>query len=108
MTRKRGAPRAPLPPGRRGGALASSFTLRRGRIDPDPERDKEGEGGVGENEGIDDADNASEKDAVRFMVSFSSEKETKEPWPPPLLRMMLDLDPYQFVQTTKHKDDTEK
>ena len=32
----------------------------------------------------------------------------KESWHPPLLQMMLDLDPYQFVQTTKHKDDTNK
>ena len=58
-----------------------------GRIDPDPgpEGDKEWEGGVGGNEGIDNADDASEKDAVWSFVSFFLEKETKEPWPPPLL-----------------------
>ena len=45
----------------------------------------EGEGAVGENEGNGDADGAKEKDAAWSLVSFSSEKETKEPWPPPLL-----------------------
>ena len=45
----------------------------------------EGEGGVGGNEGIGNADDASEKDAAWSFVSFSLEKETKEPWPPPLL-----------------------
>ena len=33
-------------------------------MDPDPEGDKEGEGGVGENEGIGNADDTSEKDAA--------------------------------------------
>ena len=80
-------------------------------MDPDPEGDKEEEGGVRENEGIGDADDTSEKDAAWPIVSFSSEKETKEPWPPPLLylwEVMLDLNPYQLVQTTKHKDDDNK
>ena len=31
------------------------------------------------------ADDTSEKDAAWSFVSFSLEKETKEPWPPPLL-----------------------
>ena len=53
-------------------------------------------------------DDANEKDTVWSFVSFSSEKETEEPWPPPLPQMMLYLDPHQFVQTTKHKDDTNK
>ena len=66
-----------------------------------------GRGGAGENEGNGDADDAEEKDPVQSFVSISSEKETKESWPPPLLQMMfLDLDPYQFAQTTKHNDDT--
>ena len=43
----------------------------------DPEGEKEGEGEVGGNEWIDDADNAKEKDAVWSLVSFSLEKETK-------------------------------
>ena len=50
-------------------------------------------------------------DAARSIISFSSEKETKEPWPPPLLclqEVMLDLNPCQLVQTTKHKDDNNK
>ena len=50
-------------------------------------------------------------DAARSIVSFSLEKEMKEPWPPPLLylqEMMLDLNPHQLVQTTKHKDDNNK
>ena len=54
-------------------------------MDPDPEGDKEGEGGVGENEGIDNADDANEKDAAWSFVFFPLEKETKDPWPPPLL-----------------------
>ena len=54
-------------------------------MDQDPEEDKEGEGGVGGNEGIGNADDASEEDAVWSFVSFSFGKETKEPWPPPLL-----------------------
>ena len=73
--------------------------------------DKEGEGGGGGNEGIGNTDDASEKDAAWSFVSFSLEKETKEPWPPPLLylsEVMLDLNPYQRVQTTKHKDDNNK
>ena len=47
----------------------------------DPEGEKEGEGGVGGNEGIGDTDDTKEKDAAWSLVSFSSEKETKEPWP---------------------------
>ena len=52
-------------------------------MDPDPEGDKEREGGVGRKKGIGDADDTNEKDAACSFVSFSSEKETKEPWPPP-------------------------
>ena len=58
-------------------------------MDPDPEGDKEGEGGVGGNKGIGNADNTSEKDAAGSFVAFSLEKETKEPWPPPLLYLSL-------------------
>ena len=79
--------------------------------DPDPEGDKEGEGGLGGNEGIGSADDANKKDAAWSFVSFSLEKETKEPWPPPLLylrEVMLDLNPCQFVQTAKHKGDNNK
>ena len=78
------------------------------RMEPDRGGEQEGEGRAGGNEGIVDMDGENEKDTVWSFVSFSSEKETKEPWPPPLLQMMLDLDPYQFAQTTKHKDDTNK
>ena len=46
-------------------------------MDPDLEGDKEGEGGVGGNEGIDKADDANKKDAARSFVSFSLRKETK-------------------------------
>ena len=56
-------------------------------MDPNPEGNKEGEGVVGGNEGIGDADDANEKDAAWSFVSFSLEKETKEPWSlPPLSR----------------------
>ena len=47
-----------------------------------------GKGGyVGENKGNGDADDEKEKDAARSFVSFSSEKETKELWPPSLLHI---------------------
>ena len=52
---------------------------------PDPEKDKEWERGVGGNEGIGNADDASDKDAAGSFISFSLEKETKDPRPPPLL-----------------------
>ena len=56
-----------------------------------------GEGGVRGNKENREADNGMEKDAARSFVSFSSEKETKEPWhPPPLLSLgdvMVDPDP---------------
>ena len=52
---------------------------------PDPRGEQEGEGGVEGNEGNGDVDEAKEKNAAWSFVSFSSEKETKEPWPPPLL-----------------------
>ena len=45
------------------------------------EGEKEGEGGVGGNEGIGDADDTNEKDVAWSLVSFPSEKETKGPWP---------------------------
>ena len=54
-------------------------------MDPDQGGEQEGVGGVGGIKGIGDADNANEKDAAWSFVSFSLEKETKEPWPPPLL-----------------------
>ena len=49
-------------------------------MDPDQRGEQEGGGGVGGNEGIGDADDANEKDAAWSFVSFSLEKETKEPW----------------------------
>ena len=39
-------------------------------MDPDPEGDKEGKGGVGGNEKISDAGDAGEKDAAWSFVSF--------------------------------------
>ena len=48
-----------------------------------------GEGGVRGNKENREADNGMEKDAARSFVSFSSEKETKEPWPPPPLSLGL-------------------
>ena len=54
-------------------------------MDPDTEGDKEWEGGVRGNKGINNANNASEKDAAWSFASFSLEKKTKEPWPPPLV-----------------------
>ena len=68
-------------------------------MDPDQGGEQEGGGGVGGNEGIGDTDDANEKDTAWSFVSFSSEKETKEPWSSPLLQMMLDLDPYLSVCT---------
>ena len=50
-------------------------------MDPDPEGDKEGEGGVGGNEEITMRTTQKEKDAARSLVSVYLEKETKEPWP---------------------------
>ena len=43
-------------------------------MDPGPEGDKEGGGGVGGNERIGDADNANEKYAVWSFVSFSRQR----------------------------------
>ena len=65
-------------------------------MDPDPGGEQEGEGGVEGNEGNGDADDAKEKNDAPSFVSFSSEKGTKEPWPPPLLSLgdvMMDPDP---------------
>ena len=50
-------------------------------MDLDAEGDKEWEGEVEGNEEIGDENNTKDKDAARSLVSFSSEKETKEPWP---------------------------
>ena len=47
-----------------------------------PRGEQEGEGGVGGNEGNGDVSDTKEKDVAWFFVSFSSEKETKEPWSP--------------------------
>ena len=56
-------------------------------MDLNTEGEKEGKGGVGGNEGISDADDTKEKNAAWSLVSFSSEKETEEPWPfPPIPR----------------------
>ena len=54
-------------------------------MDVDREGYKEGEGGVGGNEGIGNADDASENDVTWSFVSFSLEQGTKEPCPPPVL-----------------------
>ena len=65
-------------------------------MDLDPGGEQEGEWGVGGNEGNGDADDAKEKNDAPSFVSFSSEKGTKEPWPPPLLSLgdvMMDPDP---------------
>ena len=66
-------------------------------------REQEGEVGVEGNKGNDDADDAKEKNAVRYLVSFSLEKETKEPWPPLLSlgNIMLDPNPHQLYCTNK-------
>ena len=63
------------------------FLFSRGevRMDPDPGGEQEWEWGAGGPEVNGVAANAKEKVAARSFVSFSSEKETKEPWPPPLL-----------------------
>ena len=75
------------------------FLYSRGevRLDPDPRKSREGGGwgGVGGNKGNGNTDDAKEKDAARSFISFSSEKETEEPWPPPLLSLrdiMMDPD----------------
>ena len=54
-------------------------------MDPDPGGGSGGGGGGGVNKGNSDTGKAKEKDAVPSFVSCFSEKETKEPWPPPLL-----------------------
>ena len=54
-------------------------------------------GGGRENEENGDADDAKEKDAARSFVSFFSEKETKDPWPPPLLSVVMDPDPEYYL-----------
>ena len=42
---------------------------------------------MGGDGGNHDADDKEETNSVRSVVSFSSEKETKEPWPAPLLNL---------------------
>ena len=49
--------------------------------------EQEGGGGVGGNKGNSNMDDAKEKSATRSFVSFPPEKETEEPWPPPLLHI---------------------
>ena len=62
--------------GRRGGGTQPlHLKEREGSI----RGEEEGEGRGGGNEGIGNADDASEKDATWSFVSFSLEKETKEP-----------------------------
>ena len=56
-------------------------------MDPDQGGEQEGEGRAGGNEGIGDANDANEKDTAWSFVSFSLEKKTKEPWPPPFLSL---------------------
>ena len=55
------------------------------RMDPGPRGRAGGGRRGGGNEENRDVDSAKEKDATWSFVSFSSEKEMKEPWPPPLL-----------------------
>ena len=53
----------------------------------------------GGDKGNDNADGAKERNAARSFVTFSSEKEAEEPWPPPLLSLgdvMMDPDPEQL------------
>ena len=72
-------------------------------MDPNPEGDKEGEGGVEGNEGIGNADDASEKDAAWSFVFFSMEKETKESWSPPLLYLYIcDVGPESMSASTNN------
>ena len=72
------APPPPFPWGRQwwSPGLFLSFRVEV-RMDLDPEGEQEGEGGVGENERINDADNTREKDAAWSFVSFSSERDEK-------------------------------
>ena len=49
-------------------------------MDLDSDGEKEGEGGVGGNEGVGNTYDMKEKDAAWSLISFSPEKETKEPW----------------------------
>ena len=90
-TRRRGAPSAPPSPFPRRRRWRSpdlfiSSSRGEGRMDTDPEGDKEGEGGVGVNEGIGNTETR-----VRRMPRGPSSpfpqrrQETKEPWPSPLL-----------------------
>ena len=61
-------------------------------MDPDPEGGVGQEGGEwGGGGGNRDMDDKEETNALplRSIVSFSSEKGTKEPWPPPLLFLYL-------------------
>ena len=54
-------------------------------MDQDP-RGRAGRGRRSRREqGKGNVDDAREKDAARFFVLFSSEKEMKKPWPPPSL-----------------------
>ena len=53
----------------------------------------------GGDKGNGNADDAKERNAARSFVSFFSEKEAEEPWPPPLLSLgdvMMDPDPEQL------------
>ena len=64
----------------------------------DPELGRRAGGGrrVGGNKGNGDEDDVKENIVARSFVSFSSEKETKEPWHPTLLSLgdvMMDPDP---------------
>ena len=59
--------------------------------------------GVRRDEGNGNADDTKEKNVTSF-VSSSSEEETKERWPPPLLSLgddMLDPDPDQLYNKNK-------
>ena len=74
-----------------------------------------GGGEVGENVGNDDANDAKEEDVAQSFVSFSSEKETKELWRPPLLSLHRRchvgsgfVSAALYNQINKHKHDSNK
>ena len=79
-------------------------------MDPDPEGDKEGEGGAGGNERIGNADDDEEETPRGPSSPFPLKRRRRSPGllPPLLLEMMFGQYPYHFVQTTKHKDDNNK